>query len=460
MSKHDLKTVAKEEINVGKISAVEIKNYEFVTRSYNAKSIIGNPSNKDEMIVVWYDTSKLEHKLAKVSIKDNSCKEIDVQFKDKHSNILQYYLEIYHAIETNNTNNNQVTSFQTLNINHLSLGCVMIVAITDDELCNQFFGVYNCNKDVFLQCQVITQRKKAIDHYYIIHENWLLIVYHSCKEPDYNPCLIDTLEVYRLQNEHGYLPVEDTKLFQTVQLFDSDKWDWKMSKQYIKTIYGGFVIDETLVIYGKSTVSPCKIIAIDMELKHTSKKLIFNVDLNRYDNQSSKYVLPRGYDHFFHCYIPSRKKLLLADGDIETVQENKPNSRGFVSEVLIKYIDRNTETHCFDFMQKKWTVLKHKIEFINGQQLSLTTKMILLKGGNRCCGFASAHVGWKYSGTKILTTMLSQYQSAKNWRYERVLWIGFYKNDKNEKCYVDSLPKDLLKLILRLGLTVSVFDTD
>lgn len=45
MSKNDLKTLPKEEINVRTVSLVEIKDYEFVTDKYNAKSVIGNQND-------------------------------------------------------------------------------------------------------------------------------------------------------------------------------------------------------------------------------------------------------------------------------------------------------------------------------------------------------------------------------------------------------------------------------
>ena len=33
------------------------------------------------------------------------------------------------------------------------------------------------------------------------------------------------------------------------------------------------------------------------------------------------------------------------------------------------------------------------------------------------------------------------------WDIVRVLWIGFYKNDKNDDCLIHSLPKDIVKHI-------------
>ena len=31
---------------------------------------------------------------------------------------------------------------------------------------------------------------------------------------------------------------------------------------------------------------------------------------------------------------------------------------------------------------------------------------------------------------------------------ERIIWIGFYKNDQNKDCLINQLPKDLIKCIL------------
>ena len=33
---------------------------------------------------------------------------------------------------------------------------------------------------------------------------------------------------------------------------------------------------------------------------------------------------------------------------------------------------------------------------------------------------------------------------------ERIIWIGFYKNDKNDQCLIKTLPKDLILFILLL----------
>ena len=34
------------------------------------------------------------------------------------------------------------------------------------------------------------------------------------------------------------------------------------------------------------------------------------------------------------------------------------------------------------------------------------------------------------------------------WKQARILWIGFHKNDKNKKCLLQSLGKDVVKQII------------
>ena len=40
------------------------------------------------------------------------------------------------------------------------------------------------------------------------------------------------------------------------------------------------------------------------------------------------------------------------------------------------------------------------------------------------------------------------FKPGLSWKIERVIWIGFYKNDKNNECKIDLLPKDIVKVIL------------
>ena len=34
------------------------------------------------------------------------------------------------------------------------------------------------------------------------------------------------------------------------------------------------------------------------------------------------------------------------------------------------------------------------------------------------------------------------------WNIERIIWIAFYKNDENDKCLIDTLPKDIVEYVL------------
>ena len=39
------------------------------------------------------------------------------------------------------------------------------------------------------------------------------------------------------------------------------------------------------------------------------------------------------------------------------------------------------------------------------------------------------------------------------WNIERLIWIGFYKNGENSKCLIDELPKDIVKMILKMFMS-------
>ena len=42
------------------------------------------------------------------------------------------------------------------------------------------------------------------------------------------------------------------------------------------------------------------------------------------------------------------------------------------------------------------------------------------------------------------------YRYYIEWDVARIIWIGFYKNEQNDKCCIDALPKDLVKYIFLL----------
>ena len=46
--------------------------------------------------------------------------------------------------------------------------------------------------------------------------------------------------------------------------------------------------------------------------------------------------------------------------------------------------------------------------------------------------------------------LLNIYAHYVESKIERIIWIGFYKNDKNDKCLIKNLPKDLVLYVLQL----------
>ena len=51
------------------------------------------------------------------------------------------------------------------------------------------------------------------------------------------------------------------------------------------------------------------------------------------------------------------------------------------------------------------------------------------------------------------------YSSFLQWNIARIVWIGFYKNRENGNCFLDLLPKDVVKYIIKF-LACVVADDD
>ena len=39
---------------------------------------------------------------------------------------------------------------------------------------------------------------------------------------------------------------------------------------------------------------------------------------------------------------------------------------------------------------------------------------------------------------------------STTWKYERLLWIAYLKNENNKKCLLASMPKDIIKQIVTM----------
>ena len=57
--------------------------------------------------------------------------------------------------------------------------------------------------------------------------------------------------------------------------------------------------------------------------------------------------------------------------------------------------------------------------------------------GGKYCLVASRQYYWHF---EICLTL--------EWEIERLLWIAFYQNTQNDKCFFPSIPKDILKKII------------
>ena len=64
---------------------------------------------------------------------------------------------------------------------------------------------------------------------------------------------------------------------------------------------------------------------------------------------------------------------------------------------------------------------------------------------------------WMYDEIDATTNMIvinsNEYCSVKifhltTWSVIRLIWIGFYKNQDNDKCLIDTLPKDIVNCVI------------
>ena len=39
--------------------------------------------------------------------------------------------------------------------------------------------------------------------------------------------------------------------------------------------------------------------------------------------------------------------------------------------------------------------------------------------------------------------------SGIRWKHERIIWIGFHKNDENNQCFWNTMPKVIVQLIIK-----------
>ena len=49
---------------------------------------------------------------------------------------------------------------------------------------------------------------------------------------------------------------------------------------------------------------------------------------------------------------------------------------------------------------------------------------------------------------QIIRNYLKRYKKDVYWGIERIIWIGFYKNDDNDQCFIGLIAKDVLLYII------------
>ena len=346
----------------------------------------------------------------------------------------------------------KAVSFQTINIHHLSSNCIFIIVNSDIRLREQFFGVFDCQNEKFLHCHVIEQKKKACDHYYVVDKDCLFIVYCSFNFTHltkYNDHWIDTLEIYRLQNKHNYLPVKRCKIHQNAHLINSNAaavdhqtLDWDFTKQFVGRVYGGFVMNNqtdivsnnhntTLVLFGENHCRFWTMNAIDMDLKpqcSKSRKLSFNIDTKRYGDGIDHNIVPTGYCEYVYCYIPSNTTVLLMGGE---------NRIPIQSRRRCGYrIESNNKIYGFNFVDKKWFVSKHSLsdnvhEYLHSVPTIVRMSLLDEKQPYKAYVITDKHrkivpCENVQRGQMIVSVKLSH--CMQNWEYERLLWIAYYKH--------------------------------
>jgi len=107
-----------------------------------------------------------------------------------------------------------------------------------------------------------------------------------------------------------------------------------------------------------------------------------------------------------------------------------------------------TKVYCFNFDSNKWHILsdtdkksrKNKVpKFLRLTQIVKLGNCLIQIGGNGLSRNDRDYVRQLWCLT---------YPTFLSWNKERLLWIGFYKNDKTKKCYFKILGKDLIGQII------------
>ena len=123
---------------------------------------------------------------------------------------------------------------------------------------------------------------------------------------------------------------------------------------------------------------------------------------------------------------------------------------------LLKYFPKNSTIvqNTLKQLQNSWLLKRYKynLSFIIKQytqiskyyQPSLMDKIALRYRRNRKIHIHIIDARNEQQVTRIMSDDCYDVE----WIYERLIWIGYYKNDQNQHCFLKNVPKVLLLLIL------------
>lgn len=102
---------------------------------------------------------------------------------------------------------------------------------------------------------------------------------------------------------------------------------------------------------------------------------------------------------------------------------------------------------CFNITQCKWTILKH-ILLPHG----ITYSSSVLKTSFKCGKFVQIMGGLKKGTTTVPQKTNCNWKiiidSSILWKQERIVWIAYYKNNRNHLCLINKLSKDIIFALL------------
>ena len=110
------------------------------------------------------------------------------------------------------------------------------------------------------------------------------------------------------------------------------------------------------------------------------------------------------------------------------------------------------EIICFDYKKKKWYVgdEQDKIPMYKMPKALFGQTSLLQRENNRLYLYVfGGCTGANYIATQSKTCIKLKLTTQMDWKIERIIWIGYMKNDKNANaCQFANIPKDVVRIVL------------